>query len=145
MKGFDKKQFLLSVVAVFIVMQATDFLIHGVILRSSYEATKEIWRPEMENMMWIMQITGIVFSVFFVNIYIFFAKGHFREGIFSGLCYGFLMGVLIYGGVNFNQYVIYNIELSLVWKWFVFGVIQMALMGLVTSLIYKVNTKTPQN
>lgn len=103
MKGFNIKQFLFAIVAVFVVMQATDFLINGVILKSSYEASKEIWRPDMENMMWIMQVTGLVFSFFFVNIFIFFAKGHFRSGAFSGLCFGFLMGVLIYGGGVFNQ------------------------------------------
>ncbi len=138
MKKFNVKQFLLAIVAVFVVLQATDYLIHGVMLKSSYEASKELWRPDMESMMWIMQITGLVFSFFFVNIYIFFAKGHFREGIFSGFCYGFLIGILIYGGSVFNQYIVYNIDLAMVWQWVIFGIIQTILMGIVVSMIYKV-------
>jgi len=138
MKGFNKKQFIFAIIAVFVVMQLTDFLIHGVILKSTYEATKDVWRPDMESMMWIMQITGFVFSFFFVSIFVFFAKGHFRKGIFSGFCYGLLIGILINGGGAFNQYVVYDIDLTLVWEWVIFGIIQTIILGIIAAMIYKV-------
>jgi len=43
------KKAILSILAVFIAWSAMDFVIHGVILRSSYAATVSLWRPMSER------------------------------------------------------------------------------------------------
>ena len=43
------KRNLLAIIAVFVVWSILDFLIHGMLLQSSYEATANLWRP-MEEM-----------------------------------------------------------------------------------------------
>ena len=43
------KRNLLAIVAVFVVWSILDYLIHGMLLQSSYEATANLWRP-MEEM-----------------------------------------------------------------------------------------------
>jgi len=48
---------LIAIVAGFIVIFATDWLIHGIWLVPDYEATKALWRPESEmqaHMHWML-------------------------------------------------------------------------------------------
>jgi len=37
-----------AIVAGFIVIFASDWLIHGIWLKSDYQATQQLWRPEAE-------------------------------------------------------------------------------------------------
>ena len=57
---------ILAIVAVFIAWFALDFLIHGVMLSPTCEATTEFWRPpnEMKGglMMIVTGITAIAFT-----------------------------------------------------------------------------------
>ena len=39
------KRIILAVVAVFIAWSILDFILHGLLLRSTYEATANLWRP----------------------------------------------------------------------------------------------------
>jgi len=45
-----------------VILEVLDFLIHGVILAPAYAATKDIWRSDMMDKMWIMYIVTIVVS-----------------------------------------------------------------------------------
>ena len=42
------KKILVSIILVFIVWQGMDFVMHGLILRSSYESMPQLWRPMAE-------------------------------------------------------------------------------------------------
>ena len=137
MKDFNTKRFILAAIAVFIIGQILDYLVHGVILSPTYESMEGVWRADMEDKMWIMQVTGILFALLFVYIFHFFKKGHFKTGWVTGFCYGFLMGLIMMGVGMFNQYAIYDITLWLTWMWFIFGMIHMVILGIVTSLIYQ--------
>lgn len=137
MKDFNAKRFFLAALAVFVVSGLLDYVIHGLILGSTYESLKGVWREDMESMMWLMNVTGVIFALVFVYIFHFFKKGHFKTGYVTGLCYGFLVGVMIHGVGAFNQHVIYNVPSSLAWKWVFFGIIQMMIFGVVASLVYK--------
>ena len=137
MKDFNTKRFFVAVISVYIVKQVLDIAIHGKILESVYQSLSDVWRPDMEEKMWVMWLTSLIFSIFFVYIYHFFQKGHFKKGLATGLCYGFLMGFLIEGGNTFNSYALYELPASLVWQWFIYGMIQMIIYGLVVAWIYK--------
>lgn len=137
MKDFNTKRFFLAALAVFVVSALLDYVIHGLILESAYKSLTGVWREGMEEIMWIMNVAGVVFALIFVYIYHFFKKGHFKTGYVTGICYGFLMGIIIHGVGSFNQHVIYNLPSSMAWKWVFFGLIQMVILGVVASLIYK--------
>ncbi len=137
MKDFNTKKFIIAVIAIYIIKQILDFIIHGLILEPTYEKMSDIWRPDMEDKMWVMYVTGFVFSFLFVHIYHFFMKGHFKSGVATGFCYGLLMGLLMEGGGMFNDYALYNLSAGLMWQWFIFGMIQMIIYGIVVSYIYK--------
>src|SRR5258707_14065154 len=55
--SMNPKRLILAIVAVFVGVWVTDFLIHGVWLQSTYAETMSLWRPEMEmrsHMGWLM-------------------------------------------------------------------------------------------
>lgn len=74
----NTKKFLLASLAVFITLLILDFVIHNLLLVSVYESIQEVFRPEMMDKMWIMYLTGAIFSLLFVYI---FTKGYEGKGI----------------------------------------------------------------
>ena len=61
----NTKKLLITTIVVFVVYSALNFVIHGQILNSSYEELKDTWRPDMMDVMWIMNIGSLVFAFFF--------------------------------------------------------------------------------
>jgi len=76
------KKTILSILAVFIAWSVMDFVIHGVILRSSYVATASLWRPMGEMKTSLMYFTVFIASLAFVLIYSLFFS---RKGISKGV------------------------------------------------------------
>jgi len=68
----NTKRWLLASVAVFVVVAALEFLIHGVLLSDLYRQSASIWRSEaeMQRMMWIFWVGMLVFAPFFSLIYV---------------------------------------------------------------------------
>ena len=130
----NTKKFLLTSLAVFVTLQILDFVIHNLILAADYEALVAVWRPDMMDKMWVMYITGIVFSLLFVYI---FSKGQEGKGVMEGVKYGFIIGLLVVFVGSFNQFVVYPIPYGLTWKWIIYGLIEFVILGAVTALIYK--------
>jgi len=58
-----------AVLAVFIMWSILDFILHGLLLRSTYEATANLWRPMDQIHMPLMYFVTLVFAVCFVLIY----------------------------------------------------------------------------
>ena len=131
------KRFFLAVIAVFAAMQLTDYLIHNLILSSAYEAMTDVWNPEMMSKMWIMYLSSLFFSVMFVFIY---TKGYEGKGIGEGVRFGLIIGLLMNVVGLLNQFVVYPIPFSLTIKWFIYGMIQFTIAGVIVSLIYKPKT-----
>ncbi|UCD70562.1 MAG: hypothetical protein JSW70_06020 [Syntrophobacterales bacterium] len=133
------KRFIIASIAVFICFQVLNFIIHGVILDSTYESLKDVWRPDMMSKMWIMYITSLILSFLFVYI---FTKGYEARGIAEGVRYGLLIGLLMNIPGMFNQYVIYPIPFYLALQWFIYGTIEFIACGIVAALIYKPKTSS---
>lgn len=127
-------KFLLTVVLVYIVYQALNFLIHSVILKNVYMEFATLWRPDMENVMWIMYVSDLIRIFLFVFI---FTKGQENKGWMEGLRYGLLIGLLLSLGMSLNSYAIYPMPFTLALYWLVLTLIQMTICGIVTALLYK--------
>lgn len=84
-----KKTVLVSVV-IFIVWAFMDFIIHSVLLKSTYAATANLWLPENEMNMPLLWAVTLIFSICFVSIYRFLIES---KSIRSGILYGVLMGI----------------------------------------------------
>ena len=130
----NMKNMSIGTIIVFIVFQALDFLIHGIILEKTYQSLAHIWRPEMMSMMWIMYCVSFCISILFVYIFI---KGYENKGWIEGLRYGIILGLFMNIAGAFNTYVIYPIPFDLALKWFIYGVLEFVLAGIILSIVYK--------
>jgi hypothetical protein len=136
-KQVNKKKFLLAALCVFLVIQFTDFLFHNMLLSETYQDLNYVWRKDMMDKMWIMFIVSIVFSILFVYIYI---KGFAGNRLIAGLKYGIVMSFMHPFIASLSQYAIYPLPFSLVLQWYVFGLIQIPLCGIVAAAVYNIKS-----
>ena len=72
------KRFIIASIAVFIMIEAIDWLVHGLLLAKWYQDIKGLWRTEMMDLMWVMVLGSLFFSFMFVFI---FTKGYEARGV----------------------------------------------------------------
>ena len=129
------KRLLLTILAGFVLIFATDFLIHSVWLMPDYNATKTLWRPEAEmgSHIGLMLFAQLLCAATFVIIW---AKAYAGRSIVEGAVFGLLMGVFqqVWAIVD---YVVIPMPGELAAKWFFAGLAQAVLLGVITALIYK--------
>jgi hypothetical protein len=127
------KKVLIGTVAAFVILEALDFLIHSVILASSYSATPEIWRPDMMDVMWVLHIVKIIVAFFFALI---FSKGYEGKGVVEGIRYGLYVGIMMGVGMAYGSYSMIAISSMLAFQWFLFSVFEYIIAGIGVSLVY---------
>src|SRR3989339_465663 len=132
------KKVLLGGVAVFITLEVLDFLIHGVLLASTYTSLASLWRSDMQSKMWIMWIVTFIGSFLFAFI---FSKGYENKGLAEGLRYGFYIGVWMSIGFAYGTYAMIAIPYSLALQWFIYGVIEYMIAGVVLALVFGMKGK----
>lgn len=129
------KRLLLAILAGWVVVFATDYLIHEVWLAPLYAATKPLWRPGSEiatRFCWMFVAEFLIVTTFVIV----WAKGFAGRSIGAAISFGLIMGV-------FQQtwpiilFVVMPLPAELVIKWFLAGLVQAVLLGIVTSLVYK--------
>jgi hypothetical protein len=131
----NTKRLILAIIAGWVVIFGTDFLIHGLWLKPDYEATKAIWRPDNEmqaHFCWML-FAQFLCAATFVIIW---AKGVGGGSIKCGFFFGLLMGLFqqVWAIVD---YVVLPMPGELAVKWFCSGLAQAILLGIVTALVYK--------
>ncbi len=128
------KRFTIAGTAVFITIQAIDWLVHGVLLSKWYRDIKGLWRTEMMDFMWVMVLGSLFFSFMFVFI---FTRGYEARGVVEGARYGLFIGLLVnvYGALG--QYAMYPVPFGLAMIWIAYGMIEMVIAGMITAAIYR--------
>lgn len=127
------KKVLIGFVVVYIAMNVMDFLIHGVILASAYEATKNLWRPDMQSLMWIYYVISLVGSFFFSFI---FSKGYEGKGIAEGARYGLYIGIWMSIGMAYGTYGMIAIPYAMAMQWFLYGIVEYVICGIILALVF---------
>jgi len=127
------KKVLIGFVVVFIAMVVMSFIVDFLILGSTYESLKSLWRPDMQSKMWIYYIIMIVGSFFFSFI---FSKGYEGNGIMEGVRYGLYIGIWMSIGMAYGTYAMIAIPYSLALQWFIYGIIQYVIYGVLLSLVF---------
>ena len=130
----NTKRFILATLAVFIAGMILDYLVHMVILKGAYEALASIWRTDMNSLMWLMYVGSLIFAFLFIYIFI---KGYEGKGIMEGVRYGLIIGLFFLIPSAFGQYATYPIPFSLAIQWFVYGLIEFIIFGIIAAVIYK--------
>ena len=130
----NTKRFFTAGIAIFFANQLTDPIIHSFILGKTYETLSPVWRPDMMEKMWIMVLASVAFAFLFTFIFI---RGYKGTGAMEGFRFGVLIGLLMSGIAVLQQYVIYPVPFYLAIIWFVCGMMQYVLYGMLAALIYK--------
>jgi hypothetical protein len=136
----NSRRLILAIFVVFVGIWVTDFLIHGVWLQSAYKETMQLWRPEAEmrqKMGWLtfgQFLAGTAFVVLW-------ASGFAAKAKIAGACtYGLFMG-LFSQGATLITYAVQPFPAGLIAKWFIVGIAQGILMGLLVYWVYKPSMK----
>jgi len=127
---------LLAILAGFVLIFATDFLIHAVWLDAAYKASAALWRPEadMQRRFVLMLAAQLICAVAFT--YIWAKTGWRRRTVADGCFYGFWMGLFQQTWVMV-LYVVMPLPKELAVQWFLAGVVQAILLGALAASIYK--------
>ncbi|MGA2436685.1 MAG: hypothetical protein ABSG25_15525 [Bryobacteraceae bacterium] len=128
------KRFVLASLAVFVAREVLDFLVHEVLLKSTYQATKYLWRPDMASKMWILWLSGFVVSFLFAFIFI---KGYEGKGISEGARFGLVIGLFVAIPMALNTYATMLIPHMLAVKWLVYGIVENVILGIVAAAVYR--------
>ncbi len=128
------KRLIIAWIAVFIAFQVMDYVVHTLILGPTYMAMTDVWRSDMMDKMWMFIPMGIIITFLFVYI---FVKGYENKGRMEGLRYGLIIGLFMNIPAAFSSHVLYPIEMGLAVKWFVFGMVEFIIAGIILAAIYK--------
>jgi hypothetical protein len=128
------KKTILSILAVFIAWSVMDYVIHGVILRSSYAATASLWRPMGEMKTSLMYFSVMIASITFVLIYSLLIS---RKGISTGLKYGALFGLSAGVSMGYGSYSVMPIPYHMAFTWCFGSVVEAMVGGLILGWILR--------
>ncbi len=128
------KRTVLAIIAVFVVWQVLDFLLHEVILMRTYETTASLWRPMAEMKIGLMRVVGLVAAVCFVCLYAWLVR---PRNWATGLSYGLIYGVATGFSMGFGTYCVMPIPQSLAVTWCVGTIVETAVAGLLVGSILK--------
>jgi len=128
------KRYLVATLAVFIAAVALGYLVHGVLLQSTYASIHGVWRPDILSKMWINAVNDFILSFVFVYL---FAKGYEGRGIMEGVRFGLLMGLIFAIPAAYGTYVIVAVPYYLALEWFLYGVAQTLILGIIAAAIYR--------
>ncbi|HUJ42464.1 MAG TPA: hypothetical protein VLW52_02540 [Opitutaceae bacterium] len=135
------KKLWLGVVAVFVVLAVCETIVNLVLLSAAYHATASLWRPEAEMKIWLFYVVYAFVAFFFTLI---FSKGYEGKGVMEGLRYGFYVGMMMAVPMAYGTYGSMPIPYSLALQWFLYGLIEYLLCGMVVALVFgKQATVTP--
>jgi len=132
----DWRRLLIAFVAIYVLLQVCNYLVHGLWLAPTYASLAEVWRPtaEMQSKIWIIFVTDAFWSFFFCYI---FARGYEGKGHVEGARYGAIVGLFFAMSQSYNSYVIFPIPYSLALKWFLSGLATSVVLGIVAAAIYR--------
>jgi hypothetical protein len=128
------KRAIWAVAAVFIAWSILDFILHGFVLRSAYEATASLWRPMDQMNMPLMYLVTLVTAICFVLIYGLMVA---PRSLASGIRFGALFGLAAGMSMGFGSYSVMPIPLALAWGWFLGSWIEGITAGAIAGAILK--------
>ena len=126
------KRFLVTTIAIFVFALIWNGIVHLVLLREADSILNSIGREESQRNIFLSILATAILAILFVWSYTrFTSRGDLRDGLTHGLFFGLLAGTL----VDLNQYVLYPIPASLAITWFVFGLAEFCIYGILASIL----------
>jgi hypothetical protein len=132
------KRFFIATLAIVIFALVWNGVVHLIILHEADSVLNTIGRPESQRNLYLSLIVTALLSMLFVWSYSHTAKqGDLHDGLRHGVFFGILAGTL----VDLNQYILYPIPASLAFFWFIFGLIEFCIYGILVSKLYPIKDK----
>lgn len=128
------KQTIWAGLAIFVAWTILDFVLHGLLLRSTCEATASLWRPLNELNQALIFLVTLVLIACFVLIYALLVG---PKLLTRGLRYGALFGLATGIAAGFGTYIHMPIPLALAWSWFLGGWIKAIAAGAMVGALVK--------
>lgn len=128
------KRTIVAIVAVFAAWSVLDFIIHGLILKASYEATAHLWRPMPEMKMGLMHVVVFIATLAFVLIYAWLIK---EKGLASGVKYGLLFGLASGVSMGYGSYAFMPITYHIALVWFLGSLVEATVGGVIAGAIIR--------
>ena len=127
----------IAIVATYVVLMATNYLVHSIWLMPDYNAIPETHRTTEQIMhhFWAMALGQLFFAAMFAYIY---TRGReSKPWLEQGIRYGIVMTFMTVIPYSLSEYTVYNVPHMLALKWMIAGGIQLLLLGLVVAAICK--------
>lgn len=128
------KQSLIAIAVIFIAWSVLDMVIHGMLLKSTYEETAHLWRPMEEMKMSLMYIVLLINSVCFVAIYSVFIN---EKSLMTGIKYSLLFGLAAGASMGYGSYSYMPIPYLLAFTWFAGMLIECLVAGIIVGTLVK--------
>lgn len=129
------KRFVMATIAGFAFVFLYEFLVHGHLLAPIYEETIDLWRSKesMEEFMPWMTGTQFLFVAILSFIY---TRHHESKGLEEGVRFGVMFG-LLFAVMAFAPYAWLPISMTLAVAWAATTFVEVLLLGIILSAIYK--------
>jgi len=127
------KKIWIGFVTVFVTTQVLEGFMNFFLLDPIYSSYSHIWRPISEVKLWMLPVTGMFFSFFFVFI---FSKGYEGKGISEGVRYGFYVAMMVALPNAYGNYAIMQIPYALALQWFVYDTLEYVIAGAILSGVF---------
>ena len=139
----NPKRILIALIAAFVAISATDFLIHEVWLKSTYALDAgKLWRAEadMKSHMSGIFVGQFLAAVAFTMLWARIALG--GAGLQCAVALGFFLG-LFYSANAVIQGAVQPLPDGLVTKWIIGGIAQCMFVGVVLFFVYRPSKSCP--
>ncbi|QQR91244.1 MAG: hypothetical protein IPJ88_05810 [Myxococcales bacterium] len=128
------KKLVLSTFVIFLLWTALDFVMHGMVLSSHYQATANLWRPMPEmNMSLVWSIT-LVHAFLFSAIYAWLIS---PKSMKRALIYGLIFGVATGLKFGYGSYAVMPIAHFMAFVWFLGTIIEALIASTILGIVFK--------
>jgi len=128
------KRFFVASAAVYVVIQAIDFVANTVFMKSANESIRGLWRTDLSSRMWWMYVFGALVALMFTYI---FVKGREGKGLAEGVRFGIIIWLFMTLPMNVSMWVMLPIGWPIILRWILFGLLEMLIAGILVAAIYK--------
>lgn len=131
------KKLVIATIAAYVVLMATNYLIHSLWLMPDYDAIASSHRSAAGIMhrFWAMALGQFFFAAMFAYIY---TRGRENKSwLEQGIRYGMVMTFMTVVPYSLSEYTVYIVPYMLAIKWMIGGGIQLIILGLIVAAIFK--------
>jgi hypothetical protein len=128
------KKILLGGLAIFVAWEVLDFVIHGLILGSTYATVPNLFRAQAEMKMGVMVTVVLLAALAFAAAYAWFVN---PKSLATGVKYGLLVGFGAGVSMGYGSYSAMPIPYFMALCWFLGSWVQFTVAGLLAGLIIK--------